>query len=198
MRLREPVAEREALADANSTPDDDQGRARDGQRCMRRAWLVAAPSAISGAARGRVTVAPMALVAYAVPPQVRRRTSGRVAAVTFPSLPRSEMISLQRVSKTYKNGVTALTDVDVEVEKGEFVFIVGQSGSGKSTMIRLLILKEEDATKGEHLRGRQEPGARCRQLGRAEAAPQHRHGVPGLPAAARTRPCSRTWRSRWR
>jgi cell division transport system ATP-binding protein len=57
------------------------------------------------------------------------------------------MISLQRVTKTYKNGVTALTDVDVEVEKGEFVFIVGQSGSGKSTMIRLLI-KEEEATKG--------------------------------------------------
>ena len=57
------------------------------------------------------------------------------------------MISLQRVTKTYKNGVTALTDVDVEVEKGEFVFIVGQSGSGKSTMIRLLI-REEDVTKG--------------------------------------------------
>jgi cell division transport system ATP-binding protein len=58
------------------------------------------------------------------------------------------MISLQRVSKTYKNGVTALTDVTVEVEKGEFVFIVGQSGSGKSTMIRLL-LKEEEATEGD-------------------------------------------------
>jgi cell division ATP-binding protein FtsE len=57
------------------------------------------------------------------------------------------MISLQRVSKTYKNGVAALIDVDVEVEKGEFVFVVGQSGSGKSTMIRLLI-REEDATKG--------------------------------------------------
>ena len=58
------------------------------------------------------------------------------------------MISLQRVTKTYKNGVTALTDVTVEVEKGEFVFIVGQSGSGKSTMIRLL-LKEEEATEGD-------------------------------------------------
>jgi cell division transport system ATP-binding protein len=58
------------------------------------------------------------------------------------------MISLQRVTKTYRNGVVALEDVNVDVEKGEFVFIVGQSGSGKSTMIRLL-LKEEEATKGE-------------------------------------------------
>ncbi|MEO8476555.1 MAG: cell division ATP-binding protein FtsE [Actinomycetota bacterium] len=58
------------------------------------------------------------------------------------------MISLQRVTKTYRNNVTALEDINVEVEKGEFVFIVGQSGSGKSTMIRLL-LKEEEATKGD-------------------------------------------------
>jgi cell division transport system ATP-binding protein len=58
------------------------------------------------------------------------------------------MISLQRVTKVYRNGTTALEDVTVEVEKGEFVFIVGQSGSGKSTFIRLL-LKEEEASKGE-------------------------------------------------
>jgi cell division transport system ATP-binding protein len=58
------------------------------------------------------------------------------------------MISLQHVTKVYRNGTTALEDVTVEVEKGEFVFIVGQSGSGKSTFIRLL-LKEEEATKGE-------------------------------------------------
>jgi cell division transport system ATP-binding protein len=58
------------------------------------------------------------------------------------------MISLQRVTKIYHTGVTALEDVSVEVEKGEFIFVVGQSGSGKSTMIRLL-LKQEEATKGE-------------------------------------------------
>jgi cell division transport system ATP-binding protein len=58
------------------------------------------------------------------------------------------MISLQRVSKVYRNGVTALEEVSVEIDKGEFVFVVGPSGSGKSTMIRLL-LKQEEATHGE-------------------------------------------------
>jgi cell division transport system ATP-binding protein len=58
------------------------------------------------------------------------------------------MISLQRVTKVYRNGVTALTDVSVEIEKGEFVFVVGPSGSGKSTLIRLL-LKEEEPSKGD-------------------------------------------------
>ena len=58
------------------------------------------------------------------------------------------MISLQRVSKIYRNGVTALEDVSVEIDKGEFVFVVGPSGSGKSTMIRLL-LKQEEATRGD-------------------------------------------------
>jgi cell division transport system ATP-binding protein len=58
------------------------------------------------------------------------------------------VISVQRVTKTYKNGVTALDDVTVDIEKGEFVFIVGTSGSGKSTFIRLL-LKEEEASKGD-------------------------------------------------
>ncbi|HYJ61615.1 MAG TPA: cell division ATP-binding protein FtsE [Actinomycetota bacterium] len=59
------------------------------------------------------------------------------------------MISLQHVSKTYpKNGVIALDDASIEVEKGEFVFLVGPSGSGKSTTLRLLT-REDDPTSGE-------------------------------------------------
>jgi cell division transport system ATP-binding protein len=51
------------------------------------------------------------------------------------------------VSKVYQGNIYALDDVTVDVEKKEFVFIVGPSGSGKSTFIKLL-LKEEEATSG--------------------------------------------------
>jgi len=57
------------------------------------------------------------------------------------------MLRFENVSKVYKGNVTALRDISIDVQKGEFIFLVGPSGSGKSTFLRLL-LREEDPSNG--------------------------------------------------
>ncbi len=57
------------------------------------------------------------------------------------------MIKLENVTKAYKGGTDALRNASADIQKGEFVFLVGQSGSGKSTFIRLLN-KEEAPDQG--------------------------------------------------
>ena len=58
-----------------------------------------------------------------------------------------EFIELNNVFKVYKNGVSALADVSLKISKGEFVFIIGETASGKSTLTKLLY-REEKPNKG--------------------------------------------------
>ncbi len=55
------------------------------------------------------------------------------------ALGNEEIITLENVSKAYATGAPALNGVDLHINRGEFVFVVGDSGSGKSTLIKLLL-----------------------------------------------------------
>jgi cell division transport system ATP-binding protein len=52
------------------------------------------------------------------------------------------MVELRCVSKTYTNGYNAVLDVSINIKKGEFLFITGPSGSGKSSFLKLLYREE--------------------------------------------------------
>lgn len=63
-----------------------------------------------------------------------------------------DFIRMRHVNKKYKTGVTAIHDLDLNIKKGEFVFIIGSTGCGKSTLIKMLY-REEKPTKGQILVG---------------------------------------------
>jgi len=63
-----------------------------------------------------------------------------------------DLIRLINVKKTYKTGVTALQDLNLSIKKGQFVFIIGSTGCGKSTLIKMLY-REEKPTSGQIIVG---------------------------------------------
>lgn len=54
-----------------------------------------------------------------------------------------DLIRMKNVKKTYKNGTTALYDLTLNIEKGEFVFVIGHTGCGKSTLVKMLYRQEK-------------------------------------------------------
>ena len=61
-------------------------------------------------------------------------------------------IELKNVYKVYKNGVTAVANVNINIKKGDFVFIIGQTACGKSSLIKMLY-REERPSKGQVIVG---------------------------------------------
>lgn len=81
------------------------------------------------------------------------------------------MIKFENVSKLYDPNIVGLDDVNIHIERGEFCFLVGHSGSGKSTFIRLL-LKEFEPTEGTIT-----VAGRNLQRMRRSAMPYHRRNL---------------------
>ena len=63
-----------------------------------------------------------------------------------------DLIRMRNVNKTYKTGVTAIYDLNLDIKKGEFVFTIGSTGCGKSTLIKMLY-REEKADSGKIIVG---------------------------------------------
>ena len=61
-----------------------------------------------------------------------------------------DLITIRGLEKKYKTGITAIYDFDLNVKKGDFIFVIGASGSGKSSLIKMLY-REEKPTKGSIL-----------------------------------------------
>ena len=63
------------------------------------------------------------------------------------------MIIFDKVGKTYENGYVALEDINFHIEKGEFVFLVGSSAAGKSTIIKLMMKELDQSVGGIYING---------------------------------------------
>ena len=76
-----------------------------------------------------------------------------------------ELISISNVNVRYKNGVNAIHDLSVKIKKGDFVFVIGGSGSGKSTFIKMLYREIKPSTGSIILGGLNVAKLRNRKLG---------------------------------
>jgi cell division transport system ATP-binding protein len=90
------------------------------------------------------------------------------------------MIDLIDVSKSYGPGLPAVNHANLHIDKGEFVFVVGNSGSGKTTLIKLL-MKELDSTSGQTIVS----GERLETQTSGQIPSKIRCSIPGFPSPER-------------
>jgi cell division transport system ATP-binding protein len=81
------------------------------------------------------------------------------------------IIAFDKVSKTYPTGTQAIKNLTLSIQKGEFVFIVGSSGSGKSSLIKLLLKEIEPSSGNIFVNGKELTRLKRRQV------PKHRRGI---------------------
>ena len=112
-----------------------------------------------------------------------RRRGARAAALAQPAVP---VVELRDVSKVYPGGHVGLDRVSLKVGRGEFVFLVGPTGCGKSTCIRLL-MKELEASEGDVLISGHVAQRRC-------SARRSRTCAATSASCSRTSSCCRTAR----
>ena len=105
------------------------------------------------------------------------------------------MISFDNVAKRYPNGREALAGVTFNIQPGEFVFLTGRSGAGKSSVLKLIALLERPTRGTVTVGGQNTDEAQVRQD--PGVSPRDRRGVPGSQAAARSARSTTTWRCRW-
>ena len=94
-------------------------------------------------------------------PQAQRQILP-VSAETRPAPP--PLVALQKVYKTYENGVPALIDINLKLKKGSFLFITGPSGAGKSTLLKLLYGQERSTAGHIHIDGQDISALKGNQL----------------------------------
>ncbi len=89
------------------------------------------------------------------PPRVAERISKQSLETAQPEATHSALIRISQVGKTYANGTPALEDINLSLNRGEFLFITGPSGAGKSTLLKMLYGQERPTTGQIYLNGQE-------------------------------------------
>lgn len=92
-------------------------------------------------------------VTDSVSPESAQPQPNQIQAGNYPEPQAPPIIAVSHVNKTYANGAPALVDINLTLEKGDFLFITGPSGAGKSTLLKMLYGQEKPTDGGIFING---------------------------------------------